>query len=262
MAGIDIVLVGDSASMVVHGHDTTLPITLEEMIVHAKSVKRGTKRAMIIGDMPFGSYEENPTQATRSALRLVKEAQVDGVKLEGTAGSRLEAIKSITDAGVPVIGHIGLTPQSFNAFGGFRPQGKTARDAIKLVRSARELQMAGCIAIVVECVPNEVAQAISESIEVPTIGIGAGPHTNGQILVYHDILGMSNHPHHRRVAPRFCKQYADIGSQIHAALSSFKYEVEHKVFPSTNYCPYKIQGDEIKKFSELLCDLSNHDVCS
>lgn len=251
-SGIDIVLVGDSAAMVVHGHSTTLPITLEEMISHAKAVKRGTQRAMIVGDLPFGSYEESDKLAIASAVRYVKEGGVDAVKLEGATEDRLRAIDAIVSAGVPVMGHIGLTPQSVNVLGGFKSQGKTASCALKLVESAVKLEEFGCFAIVVECVPELVAQAITDSVSIPTIGIGAGICTSGQVLVYHDLLGLTQHPHHASVTPKFCKRYAELGEKITSALDAFKFDVEHKHFPSKQFVPYGMSEVEAKRFVEQL----------
>ena len=251
-SGIDVVLVGDSAAMVVHGHSTTLSITLEEMISHAKAVKRGIQRAMIVGDLPFGSYEESEKLATISAIRFVKEGNVDAVKLEGATEDRLRAIKAIVSAGIPVMGHIGLTPQSINVLGGFKPQGRTASCALNLVESAVRLEEFGCFAIVIECVPDLVAQAITNSVHIPTIGIGAGINTNGQVLVYHDLLGLTQHPHHINVTPKFCKRYAELGEEITKALDAFKYDVENKNFPTQQFSPYGMSEIEIKRFVEKL----------
>ena len=238
--------------MVVHGHSTTLSITLEDMITHAKAVKRGVQRALIVGDLPFGSYEESEQSATRSAIKLVKEGLVDAIKLEGASQRRLNAIKSIVSAGVPVMGHIGLTPQSINMFGGFKPQGRTMKSALNLIESAILLEKFGCFAIVIECVPEIVTQAITKSIGIPTIGIGAGIHANGQVLVYHDLLGMTQHPQHASFSPKFCKRYAELDAQINEALVSFKCEVEQKKFPSKQFSPYDMPESEFKIFIETL----------
>ncbi|CEG01044.1 Ketopantoate hydroxymethyltransferase [Ostreococcus tauri] len=248
VAGIDIALVGDSAAMVVHGHDTTLPITLDDMITHARSVKRAVRRAMIVGDLPFGTYEESPTRAVCSALRMIKDGGADAVKLEGAIEPRLSAIRSIKAAGIPVMGHIGLTPQSINALGGFKPQGRNADGALNLVENAMRLEEAGCFAVVVECVPEVVTLAIRGAIDIPIIGIGAGRHADGQILVYHDILGLTVHPHHAKVSPRFCKQYAQLGDDAIVALETFKHEVVSNVFPGAQFCPYVMGGDELNNF--------------
>lgn len=251
-AGIDIVLVGDSASMVVHGHDTTLPITIDEMLTHAKAVKRGTRRSMIVCDLPFGTYEESVNRAVQTALKVVKEGCSDAVKLEGAIQQRLDAIKAIRSAGVPVMGHIGLTPQSVHVFGGFKPQGRSADAALALVQSAVRLEEAGCFAIVVECVPDIVTLAIKHTVNIPIIGIGAGQHADGQILVYHDLLGLTAHPHHASVSPKFCKQYAQLGRDAASALKAFKQEVEDKIFPSKQFSPYAMKDTELQSFAEGL----------
>lgn len=246
------VLVGDSAAMVVHGHETTLPITLNDMITHTKAVKRAVQRAMVVSDLPFGSYEESTDYAVRSALMLIKEGLADAVKLEGAIEPRLRVVRAIKNAGIPVMGHVGLTPQSVNVLGGFKPQGQKAVDAMQLVEHAISLEDAGCFAIVIECVPEAVASAITRVINIPTIGIGAGQHTSGQILVYHDLLGLTEHPHHSNVAPKFCKQYAQLGMVARSALCSFKAEVENKIFPGAAFSPYTMQQDELQHFAEML----------
>lgn len=198
-AGIDLILVGDSVGMVVHGHDTTQPVTMDDMVLHCRAVTRGVSRPFVIGDLPFGSYELGPRQAVRSAMRLVKEAQVDAVKLEGGGPRRVEAVAAIVEAGVAVMGHVGLNPQAISVLGGFRAMGRTAEEAARVVEEAQALEKAGCFAVVLECVPAVVGRLVTESLSVPTIGIGAGPSTSGQVLVYHDLLGMMQHPHHAKV---------------------------------------------------------------
>ncbi|KAJ9188283.1 hypothetical protein P3X46_003654 [Hevea brasiliensis] len=247
-AGIDICLVGDSAAMVVHGYDTTLPISLEEMLVHCRAVARGAKRPLLVGDLPFGTYESSANQAVDTAVRVLKEGGMDAVKLEGGSPSRITAAKAIVEAGIAVMGHVGLTPQAISVLGGFRPQGKNISSAIKVVETAVALQEAGCFSVVLECVPAPVAAAATSSLRIPTIGIGAGPFCGGQVLVYHDLLGMMQHPHHAKVTPKFCKQYARVGDVINKALLEYKEEVSNGSFPCPAYSPYKISAADINGF--------------
>ncbi|KAK9074267.1 hypothetical protein SSX86_006864 [Deinandra increscens subsp. villosa] len=251
-AGIDIALVGDSASMVVHGHDTTLPITLEEMLMHCRAVARGAKRPLLVGDLAFGTYESSSQQAVDTAVRVLKEGGMDAIKLEGGAPSRISAAKHIVEAGIAVMGHVGLTPQAISVLGGFRPQGRNVLSAVKVVETALALQEAGCFSVVLECVPAPVAAAATSVLQIPTIGIGAGPFCSGQVLVYHDLLGMMQHPHHAKVTPKFCKQFAQIGEGINKALSDYKQEVENRSFPGVTYSPYKINPAEVDGFSKEL----------
>ncbi|CAM8962975.1 unnamed protein product [Rhodiola kirilowii] len=251
-AGIDICLVGDSASMVVHGHDTTLPITIEEMLVHCRAVARGAKRPLLVGDLPFGTYESSANQAVDTAVRVLKEGAMDAIKLEGGSPSRITAAKSIVEAGIAVIGHVGLTPQAISVLGGFRPQGRNAVSAIKVVETAVALQEAGCFSVVLECVPAPVAAAVTSALQIPTIGIGAGPFCSGQVLVYHDLLGMMQHPHHAKVTPKFCKQYAHVGEAINKALLEYKEEVTNGTFPGSAHSPYKISHADADAFSNEL----------
>ncbi|KAI3444488.1 hypothetical protein Pfo_001153 [Paulownia fortunei] len=261
-AGIDICLVGDSASMVVHGHDTTLPITLDEMLVHCRAVARGAKRPLLVGDLPFGSYESSTHQAVDTAVRVLKEGGMDAIKLEGGAPSRITAAKAIVEAGIAVIGHVGLTPQAISVLGGFRPQGKNVDSAVKVVETSMALQVAGCFAVVLECVPAPVAAAATSALQIPTIGIGAGPFCSGQVLVYHDLLGMLQHPHHAKVTPKFCKQYARVGDAINKALLEYQEEVTNGSFPSSAYSPYKIGAADIDGFLQALQKMGLGDAAS
>lgn len=254
-AGIDMLLVGDSAAMVVHGHDTTLPITLEEMLVHCRSVARGARRSFLVGDLPFGTVEASPRDAVISAVRMMKEGFMDAVKIEGGFRSRVEAVKAVVEAGVAVVGHVGLTPQAISVLGGFRPAAQSASEALRVVQEAKALEAAGCCAIVLECVPAAVAAAATAELSVPTIGIGAGRACSGQVLVYHDLLGMMQHPHHAKVAPKFCKQYASTGKVIGEALSRYAAEVEAGEFPSAAFSPYEMGEGEAEM---LLRDLKEH----
>ncbi|XVF73116.1 hypothetical protein PTKIN_Ptkin12aG0175900 [Pterospermum kingtungense] len=251
-AGIDICLVGDSASMVVHGHDTTLPISLEEMLVHCRAVARGAKRPLLVGDLPFGTYETSTSQAVDTAVRVLKEGGMDAIKLEGGSSARITAAKAIVEAGIAVIGHVGLTPQAISVLGGFRPQGKNVASAVKVLETAMALQEAGCFSVVLECVPPPVAAAATAALRIPTIGIGAGPFCSGQVLVYHDLLGMLQHPHHAKVTPKFCKQYARVGDVINKALLEYKEEVTNGSFPGPSHSPYKMNTNDVNGFFEEL----------
>lgn len=228
-AGIDVVLVGDSAAMVVLGHDSTVPITVDEMIVLSRAVVRGVKHAPVVADMPFGSFQISDELALRNGVRLVKEAGVEAVKVEG-AGPTLRRVAALIDAGIPVMGHVGLTPQSVQLLGGYKAQGRTAIKAHRLLDEARALERAGCFAIVLEAIPAPVAAAITRALTVPTIGIGAGAACDGQVLVWHDLLGLTG----GRV-PRFVKRYADIGSDVLKALEAYVADVRAGRFPEAQH---------------------------
>lgn len=248
-ADFDILLVGDSLGMVVLGYDTTQPVTMEEMLHHCKAARRGAPSRFMVGDLPFGSYEVSPEKALENAMRLVKEGGMDAVKLEGGA-NRAATVRKIVDSGVSVMGHVGLTPQCVSVLGGFRAQGRTAAKAGRIVEDAMALQEAGAFAVVIECVPAVVAQAVTDSLQIPTIGIGAGPGTDGQVLVYHDLLGMMNHPHHEQHVPSFCKTYLSVGGGIHEALCQFRGEVKAGQFPTPEHCPYVMSDKEQTAFEE------------
>ncbi len=228
-AGIDAVLVGDSVGMVVLGYDSTVSVTMDEMIHHAKAVRRGVERAFLIGDMPFMSYQASDEDAVKNAGRFVKEAGCEAVKLEGGA-EVCPRVKAVLDAGIPVLGHIGLTPQSVNKTGGYKVQGKDPETAKKLVEDAVLLEKAGCFAIILECVPSELASDITGRLGMPTIGIGAGRRCDGQVLVTYDMVGYFD-----KFTPRFVKRYADINGQIRAAVESFKREIKSGVFPGEEH---------------------------
>jgi len=223
--GIDLVLVGDSLGMVVLGYETTLPVTMDEMIHHTKAVVRGCKKALIVADMPFLSYHADINEAIKNAGRFIKEAGAQAVKLEG-GSERLEAIKAIIGTGIPVLGHLGLTPQSVHQIGGYKVQGKDKKIAEKIIKDARLLQKAGCFALVLECVPALLAKLISEELKIPTIGIGAGPQCDGQILVIHDLLGI-NKGH----IPKFVKKYFEGYKLMLEAVKEYKKEVQGGLFP-------------------------------
>mmetsp|Transcript_6371 Transcript_6371/g.6586 ORF Transcript_6371/g.6586 Transcript_6371/m.6586 type:complete len:366 (-) Transcript_6371:112-1209(-) len=250
-ADFEIVLVGDSLGMVILGYENTQPVTMEDMLHHCKAVRRGAPTRFIVGDMPFGSYESGSEEALRNALRFIKEAGMDAVKLEG-GGSRIESVRKLVDSGVPVMGHVGLTPQAVGVLGGFRAQGRTSKRARAILDDALSLQAAGAFAVVIECTPAIVAQAVTDALSIPTIGIGCGPHTDGQVLVYHDLLGIFHHPHHLEHVPKFCKQYAKLGGEIHNALIQYKQEVHSKDFPTEALCPYKMSEEEEVSFKTLL----------
>jgi len=256
-AGIDVLLVGDSCAMVELGYETTQPMTLDQMIHHCQAVKRGVNsckdsKPLLVGDMPLGTYEFNDVDiALRNAYRMIKVG-MDAVKLEGGSIARASTIQKLVGGGVAVMGHIGLTPQAISVIGGFRAQGRTAVRAGELLDEALRLQDAGVFALVLECVPANVSKIITETLEIPTIGIGSGNGTTGQVLVYHDMLGMTSHPHHEVFMPKFCKRYAQVGHAITNGLEEFKEEVLNGSFPGEEYSPYIMSEDERKKFDELL----------
>lgn len=228
-AGVDAILVGDSLGMVVLGYPNTLPVTMEEMLHQCRAVARGAKFALLIGDMPFLSYQVSTSEAVRNAGRFLQEAGMDAVKLEG-GSERVETIRAIVAAGIPVMGHIGLTPQSVHQLGGFRPQGLTLEAARRLIDDALALQQAGCFSIVLESIPARLAELITQRLEVPTIGIGAGAGCDGQVLVTHDLLGLFD-----RFTPRFVKKYADLHFEMARAFATYKAEVESRVFPTQEH---------------------------
>jgi len=228
-SGVDSILVGDSLGMVVLGYENTLPVTMEEMLHHCRAVSRGAKTALLIGDMPFMSYQVSVEEATRNAGRFLQQGGMDAVKLEG-GRDRADAIRSIVSAGIPVMGHLGLTPQSVNQLGGFRAQGKTTLAAKRLVEDALILEETGCFSIVLESVPARLAELISRKISIPTIGIGAGAGCDGQVLVTHDLLGLFE-----RFTPKFVKKYADFHGEMKKAFADFIEDVETKRFPAQEH---------------------------
>jgi 3-methyl-2-oxobutanoate hydroxymethyltransferase len=226
---IPVILVGDSLGMVVLGHETTLRVTLEDMIHHASSVVRARPSALVVVDLPFGSFQEGPDQALASAVRVLKESGADAVKLEG--GARVvPSVRALVAAGIPVMGHVGLTPQSVGRFGGFRVQGRDADDAAEILADAVALGEAGAFAVVLECIPASLATRITAACPVPTIGIGAGPDVDGQVLVWHDLLGLTPAPH-----PRFVKAYADLRASISDAVTAFRADVTSGAFPAPEH---------------------------
>jgi 3-methyl-2-oxobutanoate hydroxymethyltransferase len=225
-AGVEVLLVGDSLGMVMLGHETTLPVTVDEMLHHTRAVRKGTRRALVVADMPFGSYHADISESVRNAVRFVKEAGAEAVKVEG-GERRLELIVRLTEAEIPVMGHIGLTPQSLHAMGGFKVQGKTPDAAEHLIRDARAVEAAGAFAIVLEGIPRELAALITRELRIPTIGIGAGPDCDGQILVVNDILGLTFSS-----VPKFARQYANLAELISSAAREYCTDVRRGSFPS------------------------------
>lgn len=243
-AGIDIVLVGDSLGMVVLGHPDTVSVTMEEMLHHSKAVVRGVERALVVTDMPFGSYNRSIADAIGNATRLLKEGRADAVKLEGGV-AMAATVAAIVRAGIPVQGHIGLTPQTATSLGGFKVQGKSAQAARQLIDDARALEDAGCFSIVLEAIPAPLAEHITRQITIPTIGIGAGPDCDGQVLVIHDLVGLYD-----RFTPKFVKQYARINEPVIEALARYKEEVENRSFPTEAHS-FSMKAEERDKLLAL-----------
>lgn len=239
-SGIDGILVGDSLGMIALGYENTLMVTMEDMIHHTKAVMKGVKNALVIGDMPFMSYQTSTYDAVVNAGRLIKEGGCHGVKLEG-GGAMAPAIKAIVNAQIPVMGHIGLTPQSVNAFGGFKVQGKDEYNAKRIIEEAKEIEEAGAFAIVLECIPAKLAKIITEKVSIPTIGIGAGPNCDGQILVYADMFSLFSD-----MKPKFVKNYGELGASMKEGLKSYIEEVRTGVFPEKEHC-FKVDQNVIEK---------------
>lgn len=239
-AGIDMILVGDSLGMAMLGYDTTLPVTMDEMVHHTKAVTRGAKNTFVVADMPFLSYHLSLDEAVKNAGRFLQEAGAQAVKLEG-GQERVEAIKTMVAAGIPVMGHIGLTPQSVNQMGGFKVQGKNKEQAEKLLRDALILEEAGAFSIVLECVPAPLATAISKALTIPTIGIGAGVDCDGQVLVWHDVLGIT-----QDLKPKFVKNYANLYTDIIESLKAYKQEVDEAKFPGKEHS-FTMREEDIPK---------------
>jgi 3-methyl-2-oxobutanoate hydroxymethyltransferase len=246
-AGVELILVGDTAAMVMLGHESTVPVTLDEMIFLTRAVTRSARRPLVVGDLPFGSYEVSDEQAVASAIRLVKEGGAAVVKLEG-AGRMVSRVRAIAESNIGVMAHIGLTPQSATKLGGFRAQGRTAEAALKLYDDALALQDAGAFALVLEAVPAAVAARVTQALAIPTIGIGAGAETDGQVLVWHDLLGM-----YQGRTPRFVKRYAHLADEIGSALGEYVADVRGGAFPEEQHT-YAIADDELARFEGLLSE--------
>jgi 3-methyl-2-oxobutanoate hydroxymethyltransferase len=243
-AGIDSILVGDSLGMVILGYENTLPVTMEDMLHHCRAVSRGASRALLIGDMPFMSFQASTSDAVRNAGRFLQEAGMNAVKLEG-GRQQLDAVKGIIGAGIPVLGHLGLTPQSIHKFGGFKTQGKTSEEAKILLEDALLLEDAGCFGLILESIPDRIAEYITKRLNIPTIGIGAGLGCDGQVLVTHDLLGLFD-----KFTPKFVKRYSVLHESISQAIDSYKDDVLGKVFPSEEHS-FAIQDDEWEKFLQI-----------
>ena len=242
-AGVDVVLVGDSAAMTVLGHDSTVPATMDEMLILTRAVTRGASRPLVVADMPFGTFQVSDEDAVRNAIRFVKEAGADAVKLEG-AGPMLARVQGIVGAGIPVMGHLGLTPQSATMLGGFKAQGRTAEKARRLLADARALEAAGCFSLVLEAVPAPVAGRITHALSIPTIGIGAGADCDGQVLVWHDLLGL-----YEGRAARFVKRYAEAGQVVREALEAYVSDVREHRFPEERHT-YAMPDEELALFED------------
>jgi 3-methyl-2-oxobutanoate hydroxymethyltransferase len=240
-AGVDMVLVGDSGAMTVLGYPSTVPVSTDEMLMLASAVRRGCTTPLLVGDLPFGSYEGSNQQAIATAQRFVKQAGCDAVKLE-RGGTSVERARAIVDAGIPVMGHVGLTPQTATVLGGYRAQGRTAQRALDVARDALALEQAGCFSIVFEAIPAPVADVLVQRLEVPVIGIGAGPGTDGQVLVFHDLLGIYDGH-----APRFAKRYADVKAEMVAGVAQYAAEVRRHAFPGPEHV-YSIDDEELERF--------------
>jgi 3-methyl-2-oxobutanoate hydroxymethyltransferase len=247
-AGVDIVLVGDTAAMVVLGYDATTPVGMEEMLMMASAVRRGLKRPLLIGDLPFGSYEKSNEQAIENAQRFVKQSGCDAVKLE-RGGLSVDRARAIVRSGIPVMGHVGLTPQTATALGGFKAQGKTAEAAAKLFEEAQALQSVGCFAIVFEAIPSAVTEALMPKMEIPVIGIGAGPATDGQVLVLHDLLGV--YDGHQA---KFVKRFAEVRAESLKGVRSYTEEVRARTFPNEERHTYSIPQEELEELARYLED--------
>ncbi len=247
-AGVDVVLVGDSGAMTVLGYPSTLPVTLDELIMLAAAVRRGLSTPLLVGDMPFGSYEASNEEAIHNAQRFIKEAGCDAVKLE-RGGSSVDRARAIVDAGIPVMGHVGLTPQTATALGGYRSQGRTAERALEVTRDALALEEAGCFAIVFEAVPSDLTATVMPRLEVPVIGIGAGPDTDGQVLVFHDLLGIYDGH-----AARFVKRYGNVRQAMVDGVAAFADDVRRRRYPEPEH-GYTMAPDEVERLRTLLADL-------
>ena len=245
-AGVDMVLVGDSGAMTVLGYPSTVPVELDELLVLARAVRRGLRTPLMVGDMPFGSYEISDEQAISNALRFVKEAGCDAIKLEGGGPASCARARAIVGAGIPVMGHVGLTPQTATALGGYRAQGRNAEAAARIADEALALQEAGCFALVFEAIPSDVAQLLMDRIAIPVIGIGAGPATDGQVLVFHDLLGIRE-----GLGARFVKRYASLQDEMTAGVGAFADDVRSRRYPAPEH-GYAIDAEELDSFRQRL----------
>jgi 3-methyl-2-oxobutanoate hydroxymethyltransferase len=245
-AGVDLVLVGDSAATTVLGYNATTPVSLDDMLVLARAVRRGLRTPLLIGDLPFGSYEVSDEQAITTAMRMVKEAGCETVKLEGGGEASVKRARAIVNAGIPVMGHVGLTPQTSTALGGWKAQGRTAGAAARIAEEALALQQAGCFALVFEAIPAAVTEQLMPHIEIPVIGIGAGPATDGQVLVFHDLLGIRD-----GLGPRFVKRYANLQQEMNDGVAAYAEDVRTRRYPGPEHT-YKIKPEELTELQALL----------
>jgi 3-methyl-2-oxobutanoate hydroxymethyltransferase len=245
-AGVDLVLVGDSAATTVLGHSATTPVSLEDMLVLARAVRRGLRTPLLIGDLPFGSYEVSDEQAITTAMRMVKEAGCETIKLEGGGEASVKRARAIINAGIPVMGHVGLTPQTSTALGGWKAQGRTAGAAARIAQEALALQQAGCFALVFEAIPAAVTEQLMPHIQIPVIGIGAGPATDGQVLVFHDLLGIRD-----GLGPRFVKRYANLQQDMNDGVAAYAEDVRTRRYPGPEHT-YKIKPEELAELQALL----------
>jgi 3-methyl-2-oxobutanoate hydroxymethyltransferase len=245
-AGVDLVLVGDSAATTVLGYNATTPVSLDDMLVLARAVRRGLRTPLLIGDLPFGSYEVSDEQAITTAMRMVKEAGCEVVKLEGGGEASVKRVRAIVGAGIPVMGHVGLTPQTSTALGGWKAQGRTAAAAEKIAAEALALQEAGCFALVFEAIPSAVTEELMPHLQIPVIGIGAGPATDGQVLVFHDLLGIRD-----GLGPRFVKRYANLQQEMNDGVAAYAEDVRTRRYPEPEHT-YKINPDELVELRERL----------
>ncbi|MDN4493843.1 3-methyl-2-oxobutanoate hydroxymethyltransferase [Ureibacillus aquaedulcis] len=239
-AGVDTILVGDSLGMVVLGYDSTLPVTVEDMIHHAKAVRRGAKDTFVVVDMPFGSYHGDSNETLKTAVRMMQETGANALKLEG-AGVVLTAIEKLTTAGVPVVAHLGLQPQSASVLGGYKVQGKTAEQAMKLIQDAKECEAAGACAVVLECIPHQLTEAVTKALKIPTIGIGAGASADGQVLVYHDLLRYGKHH-----IPKFAESFSFVGEEVESGIKNYKNAVKDGSFPTLKHS-FTMKDEELSQ---------------
>jgi 3-methyl-2-oxobutanoate hydroxymethyltransferase len=242
-AGIDIILVGDSLGMVVLGYENTIPVTMDMMIHHTRAVTRGTKKALVVGDMPFFSYNVSLEEAKKNACRFIQEAGAGAVKIEGSSPRRLQLISSLVEADIPVMGHVGLTPQAIHHLGRFQVKGKNRKEARDILAQARDLEGAGVFSVVLECIPRELAGEVTKKLNIPTIGIGAGPHCDGQILVFHDLAGYSH-----GYLPKFVKQYAGLNDVIGNAVKNYIHDVKKNAFPEDKHCYHLKNPSQLDEF--------------
>jgi len=249
-AGVDLVLVGDSGAMTVLGYSSTVPVSTEEMLMLARAVRRGLRTPFMVVDLPFGSYEESDEQAVRTAVRVIKETGADAVKLERGNETSVARARAIVQAGIPVMGHVGLTPQTSTALGGYRAQGRSTEAAIRIVREALALQEAGCFTIVLEAIPAAVTAELMPLLQIPAIGIGAGPATDGQVLVFHDLLGIREGH-----GARFVQRYADIQAEMDAGVAAYAADVRERRYPAPEHC-YSIKEHELAEFRRRLAQFA------